>query len=164
MRDLRGARMFLRLADRDVRALAGMVVGEPFDDEVFGFHAQQAIEKTLKAWLCLVRERVPRTHDLGELLALLGDRLDASDSSWELADFTDFAVEYRYSEMALEASLDRPSVVATVTALFRRVEAEVSQAENAQSVAPAEEESAGHGSAEEGTAPTSVEPPEQTDA
>ena len=45
------ARM-MRLAQRDVRAVRGMVDDAvAFSDEIFGFHAQQAVEKSAKAWL-----------------------------------------------------------------------------------------------------------------
>jgi hypothetical protein len=45
------ARM-LRLARRDLRAVQGMLDNrEMFPDEIFGFHAQQAVEKAAKAWL-----------------------------------------------------------------------------------------------------------------
>ncbi|NIR50348.1 HEPN domain-containing protein [candidate division KSB1 bacterium] len=34
-----------------------------FDDEIFGFHAQQAVEKVVKAWPNLLGIVYPRTHD-----------------------------------------------------------------------------------------------------
>ncbi len=36
---------------------------EVFADEVFGFQAQQAAEKTLKAWLTVLGLEYPRRHD-----------------------------------------------------------------------------------------------------
>lgn len=44
---------FLRLADRDIGALAALVHAEDVEDEPIGFHAQQAVEKCLKASLAL---------------------------------------------------------------------------------------------------------------
>lgn len=42
----------LQLAVRDLRVVRGMVADETtFPDEIFGFHAQQAVEKAVKAWL-----------------------------------------------------------------------------------------------------------------
>lgn len=38
---------------KDLRALQGMSDPDVFADEVFGFHAQQAAEKALKAWLAV---------------------------------------------------------------------------------------------------------------
>ena len=65
------AREMLIIAQRDFKALQGMLDAETFADEIFGFHAQQAVEKVLKAWLTLVGVEYPRTHDLEELLELL---------------------------------------------------------------------------------------------
>ena len=42
-------------------------------DEVIGFHAQQAVEKLLKAVLSSASVRYRRTHDLVELIDLLRD-------------------------------------------------------------------------------------------
>jgi HEPN domain-containing protein len=43
------------------------------DDEAVGFHAQQAIEKWLKAVMALHGLEEVRIHDLGRLLELLRD-------------------------------------------------------------------------------------------
>jgi hypothetical protein len=45
------AQDLLLLAGKDFDALRGMLGNPLFADEIFGFHAQQAIEKSLKAWL-----------------------------------------------------------------------------------------------------------------
>lgn len=42
----------LRMAHKDFSALTDMLDNAVFADEIFGFHAQQAVEKALKAWLC----------------------------------------------------------------------------------------------------------------
>ena len=66
------------------------------------FHAQQAVEKMLKARLALMRRDIPRTHDLTQLLDAL---LDA-EPLWEawrpaLDELVSYAVEFRYpGEMA----------------------------------------------------------------
>ena len=39
----------LRVAERDLRALRSMLDTQAFADQVFGFLAQQALEKSLKA-------------------------------------------------------------------------------------------------------------------
>ena len=61
------------------------------------FHAQQCIEKYLKAWIQEANVPVPRTHDLGELLSLIVPTLPAW-SQWQ-PDFkriTEYAVDSRY--------------------------------------------------------------------
>lgn len=42
MGDIDHAQMLILMARKDLKALLGMINGEPFDDEVFGLHLQQA--------------------------------------------------------------------------------------------------------------------------
>ena len=63
------------------------------------FHAQQCVEKYLKAWLQEANLRVPRTHNLNELLALIVP----TRSEWQAwhTDFNTFkpyAVDVRYGK------------------------------------------------------------------
>ena len=61
------------------------------------FHAQQCIEKYLKAWLQEAGIRIPRTHDLEDLLLLIVPS-EPSWNAWQ-PDFlvlTSHAVESRY--------------------------------------------------------------------
>lgn len=46
--------LLLSAAYKDLRALRGMLDAHVFVDEIFGFHAQQAAEKALKAWLAFL--------------------------------------------------------------------------------------------------------------
>ena len=69
MRDIKQARALLRMAHKDFSALRGMARDAiAFADEIFGFHAQQAIEKALKAWICLHGTEYPLTHQISPLL------------------------------------------------------------------------------------------------
>ena len=45
--------MMQTMAGKDLAALRGMQDSTLFADEIFGFHAQQAIEKSLKAWITI---------------------------------------------------------------------------------------------------------------
>lgn len=68
------------------------------DDEIFGFHAQQAVEKLLKALLTIHGERHPFIHDIQKLLDQLnelGERL----GPWVLSpnELTEYAADFRYS-------------------------------------------------------------------
>jgi len=81
--------------DYDMAQLARQA-SRPFHNSIC-FHAQQCIEKYLKAWLQEAGVPVPRTHDLGELLALILPTLPAW-SQWQ-PDFkriTEYAVDARY--------------------------------------------------------------------
>lgn len=56
MSDREHAEEILEAARRDLRALRAMTDVEAFPDEIFGFHAQQAVEKALKARLAYTTE------------------------------------------------------------------------------------------------------------
>ncbi len=61
----------LGMARKDFDALRGMVGNPLFADKIFGFHAQQSVEKSLKAWRAALSLSLPQTHDLSRLLDLL---------------------------------------------------------------------------------------------
>ncbi len=52
MSDIKQARMLVRMARKDLSALKGMMDASVFDDEIFGFHAQQAVEKRVNDVEC----------------------------------------------------------------------------------------------------------------
>ena len=65
--------------------------------DIICFHAQQCIEKYLKAWLQEADLPVPRTHNLEELLALIVLTLSAwSDWQPDFKIITAYAVDPRY--------------------------------------------------------------------
>lgn len=61
-------------ARSDLKALENMLCPASFDDRIFGFHAQQAVEKALKAWLSSMQIPFPFTHDLSLLLNKLDEQ------------------------------------------------------------------------------------------
>ena len=65
-----------------------------YPDEEWGFQAQQALEKLLKAALALQDQQPERTHDLGRLLALQV-----------------FAMEARYEEGPFALPLERAELL-----------------------------------------------------
>ena len=125
MSDREHAAMLLAMARKDLGALIGMVDdAATFADEVFGFHAQQVVEKATKAWLGLLGKEYPRTHDLEQLFLLVeeaGEELP--DDFGELVDLTDFAVQFRYEAFEdLESEVDRPALARRVEAFSRYVQ------------------------------------------
>ena len=96
MSDLERSRILLEAADRDLRALRGMSDPEVFDDEIAGFHAQQAAEKLLKAWLTLLGESYPLTHDVDFLLRRIERREPDAGRFEELVEYNPYAVQFRY--------------------------------------------------------------------
>jgi HEPN domain-containing protein len=79
-----------------------------FTDEIFGFHAQQAVEKALKAWLALKGVTYSHTHDLMSLLEALEDSGEDVTKLDDLIDLNPFAVQYRYESLiGDDETLDR---------------------------------------------------------
>ncbi len=91
--------------------------------EATAFHAQQAVEKYLKAFLTWHQVEFPKTHDIKRLLKLAS----AQDPSLteELsgaADLTAYAVEYRYpGEYAPVTSDDAAGAVAVADRVRRHI-------------------------------------------
>ena len=101
------ARRFLALADRDLRAFEKLVADREIADEVIGFHAQQAIEKCLKAVLVSNGVEFWRVHDLELLLELLDDhRIAPPPDTAAIQELNPFAVVLRYDFLG-EQTLDR---------------------------------------------------------
>ena len=128
MSDLKSARMLYRAAERDVLTLRSMTDDAPV--ESFGFHVQQAAEKAFKAWLALLGETYPLTHNIETLLDLLGDRGASVELFGRLVDYTPYAVEFRYAGVdSASEPIDREGALALVEALLKRVVRELAEAE-----------------------------------
>ena len=124
MRNLEHARMMLTVARRDLRAMDGMKThAEFFDDEIFGFHAQQAVEKALKAWLSFAGVEYPRTHDLRQLFNLLEQSGENVPEEFHVSmHLTDFAVQFRYESLVgLDAELNRTKLIQQATEVIEHV-------------------------------------------
>ena len=63
----------LAKAAEDETALAILAGNPQVADAIVGFHAQQAVEKWLKALLCHRQVNYQRTHDLALLLDAVAD-------------------------------------------------------------------------------------------
>lgn len=132
MSDAKCARLLMEASKRDVEALRGMSDASVFADEIFGFHVQQAAEKLLKAWLALLGETYPLTHDLELLFNLLQKRgVDASDFAG-LNEYTPYAVQFRYEALGLDAEpLDRQAGLTLVESLLTQVQLQFGREEGA---------------------------------
>lgn len=105
-RDL--ALRFLQLANRDIGTLIVLARAEEVDDEPIGFHAQQAVEKCLKAALAMHRVAFRKTHDLSELLDLMDEHgVPKPPFADSLDELNPYGVLLRY-EWGDSAPLDRP--------------------------------------------------------
>jgi HEPN domain-containing protein len=90
-------RSWLRKARNDWVSCKRIMQPEPAATDTAAFHCQQAVEKTLKAYLVSAGTPFEKTHDLGYLLELC-ERTDTAFA--ELRDkaepLTLFAVGFRY--------------------------------------------------------------------
>lgn len=93
------AERYLRLARRDEAAFRALLDSPTVDFSVACFHAQQAVEKALKAVMFLRGLEFRRTHDLEELSGTLADAgEDVPLAEEELRRLTPYAVEFRYDD------------------------------------------------------------------
>jgi HEPN domain-containing protein len=131
MKDFDHARLVFKMAQKDFKALSGMIDTNVFADEIFGFHAQQVVEKLLKTWLSLLEIEYPRIHDLEELFGILEENgQDVSSSFRSLIELTDFAVIFRYEAYEDQGSpLERLKIIEKISALLNHVEKILKDAE-----------------------------------
>ena len=90
---------------------------QPLTPDVYDpicFHAQQCIEKYLKAWLQEANIRPPRTHELNVLLNLIVPA-HPEWGAWQtvFADFQPHAVDVRYETFATAAQVEHAVRVCT---------------------------------------------------
>lgn len=93
------AERFLRLARRDEAAFLALLNSPGVDFAVACFHAQQAVEKTLKAVIFQQGLEFQRTHDLEELSGILSDAgINTPLDEEEFRRLTPYAVAFRYDD------------------------------------------------------------------
>ena len=90
------AALLLAIVRRHLRTLE-LGLSPSYPDEDWGFTAQQAVEKILKASIVLKAQHPPRSHDLQELAELADLEMPE-----RLLDLQVFAVEARYEEGPFE--------------------------------------------------------------
>lgn len=128
MTGLKSAQKLLRIAREDLLTARAMLDESKFVDRVFGFHAQQATEKLLKAWISALDLRFPYTHELRLLTKILAENgIDTTEYS-SLLELTQFAVEYRYDdELIVIQPFDRLAILELIEKLFVTVESIVNR-------------------------------------
>lgn len=131
MPDLVPARTLMDAALRDMRALTGMLNEDVFANEVFGLHVQQAVEKSLKAWIAGLGELYLYTHDLSILLRQLEELGCEIDSYKYFIPFSSFATQVRYEGADDDAAIERKSALKQVQLLYESVDAILCQKEEA---------------------------------
>lgn len=86
---------WLRIARSDL-ALARIPLQGEILRETLCFHAQQAVEKSLKALLLEVGVALPRTHSIERLIDLLPEQVLRAPFLRESAKLTIYATAFRY--------------------------------------------------------------------
>jgi len=90
------AREWMAKAHNDLRSAAYLLKMKDCPTDAVCFHAQQCVEKYLKALLVTQGTQFRKTHDLRELLALLPSRIRPFLDNNEQDRFTDYATVTRY--------------------------------------------------------------------
>jgi HEPN domain-containing protein len=122
MSGIEDALEILTIAEHDLKALKGMTDSEVFVDEIFGFHAQQAVEKSLKAWISALGGVYPFIHDLSALITVLEKLGCDVNDLWDFTELNVFAVQFRYANiLSPEEPLDRQGIIGKVHKVFERV-------------------------------------------
>ena len=114
------AAVLARKANADAVAVRELAGNPEITDEIVGFHAQQAIEKWLKALMATRGMDETRIHDIGRLLQLLeNDGADLPGNAGLLDELTIYAVPMRYDELLDAEPLDREATVRLVDEVDR---------------------------------------------
>jgi len=118
------------MASKDIGILKFIVDAKEIDDAIFGFHAQQAVEKSLKAWISVAGGTYGFTHDLERLILEL-EQLGCDVTAFEdLTELSAFAVQFRYETMDQEEPhIARADILRKVEALYEHVQSALAIAE-----------------------------------
>jgi HEPN domain-containing protein len=114
------AEVLLGKADEDIYLSQTLIADTRISDELWGFHAQQAVEKLFKSLLASREITFPFTHQISLLTDLLEERgFDLDEKYLSLISLTPYAAALRYSfaDSSQSASLDRPAILKTITDL-----------------------------------------------
>lgn len=126
MKRLEMVQVLLHKAAQDEAVLETLVADPKFDDETVGFHAQQAVEKLLKAWLSYLGVDYPKVHRLEMLLDLLqANGKTLPDDLANVTRLTPFATVFRYDDLPLAADIDRKGLLPLVRKVRAFVEKQI---------------------------------------
>lgn len=104
------AQLLMEKAAGDEKILLRLIEDDDIPDDGIGFHAQQAVEKRIKAVLAQNEVAYERTHNIAYLLKLLDDAgIAKPDEAVDLPNLSPWAAELRYGR-PLGATPDRPQM------------------------------------------------------
>ncbi|MET0306506.1 MAG: HEPN domain-containing protein [Solirubrobacterales bacterium] len=92
------AQLLMEKAAGDEKILLRLIDDDDIPDDGLGFHAQQAVEKMIKAVLAHNDVSYERTHNIAYLLTLLDDAsIPRPDNAANLPNLSPWAAELRYA-------------------------------------------------------------------
>lgn len=112
--------LLLAKATQDEYVLDKLLNDDNAPIEIYGFHAQQAAEKLLKALLAHFDISYPLTHQLTELMDLASEKgIKLYPEMEDIRYLTPFAVEFRYDVLPGESeeSVDKCAVRESIVKL-----------------------------------------------
>jgi HEPN domain-containing protein len=129
MKQREQARVLFRKGCQDLALVEEVLTSPQVDDEIIGFHCQQAAEKLLKAVLSNRSIAFYRTRNLRQLMDVLADAGSAVPA--DLADLdtlTPFGTTFRYDMLPVVHDFDRQKVRNMVARLRTWVEQNLADA------------------------------------
>lgn len=109
------SRILLKKAEEDATAVREFAGNPEIGDSIIGFHAQQAVEKWLKAVTAASGVRHSTIHDIDRLIEIVeATGIEVPLDRDRLAVLTQYAVPFRYDELLDAESLEREVLVALV--------------------------------------------------
>jgi hypothetical protein len=104
------AQLLMEKAAGDEKILFRLIDEDDIPDDGLGFHAQQAVEKMIKAVLARNEVSYERTHNIAYLLNLLDEAsIPKPDRADDLPNLSPWAAEFRYSRSPEDVP-DRPQM------------------------------------------------------
>lgn len=109
------SRILLKKAEEDATAVREFAGNPEIADSIIGFHAQQAVEKWLKAVTAASGVRHSAIHDIDRLIEIAeAAGVEVSLDRDRLTVLTQYAVPLRYDELLDAESLEREILIALV--------------------------------------------------
>jgi len=123
------ARQLLGAAQEDELAAKSVLRVEGIADPIVGFHAQQAVEKAIKAVLAAKGTEFPFTHDLKQLRDFAKEsRIELPSALDDVEDLNPFAAAERYGSQP-PTGLDREQALKWAAAAIAWAQSIVPQPE-----------------------------------
>ncbi|HEY3552645.1 MAG TPA: HEPN domain-containing protein [Solirubrobacterales bacterium] len=122
------AAILSRKAEGDAKVMRKLADDEEIADDAVGFHAQQAIEKWLKAVIASHGEDFEYTHDIRHLIVRARLKPGEANQPFDIRqaiNLTEYAVPLRYEDLLDAEPLDRASTVALVEEVEQWAKSEI---------------------------------------